>query len=233
MPQTMLATLALVMALMYSNDVSQRRIDFDRNNLKMEVEEMATAVALETLARIRELPYDDGLKPLDQYKGLDGRLLGGVTEATILGDLSALSATNKRCKNVRGRDPKELEVWKLLKKTLALLDDDDDEDDELERPDRKRGYGSWRDDCATMNDFNGARTMQIAYPLSSSEVVFDVDVEMTYVESSGGAMVPVALPQLQKQVTIVVIRRVGRRRADGRIPAHTPIRISRVFSLEV
>ncbi len=222
MPQTMLATLALMMALMYSNDVSQRRIDFDRDNLSMEIEEMATSVTLETLARIRELPYDDGLKPLDQYKGPDGRLLPGLSDLTILSDLGLLSESNKRCKSVQGRDPRELDLWNLLKRLGGGG----------ERPDAKRGYGNWTNNCPTMNDFNGARTMQVAYPIAGGEVVFNVDVEMTYVESTGGAMVPVSAPRLQKQVT-VLIQDVWNDGARTGTFLPQPIRISRVFSLEV
>ncbi len=223
MPQTMLAALALVMALTYANDVTERRIDFDRDNLRMEVEEMGASVALEMLARIREMPYDDGLKPLEQYKGLDGRLLSGITDDTILGDLATLTASNKRCKNTRGRDPKDLDDWRAW---------NGDGGDDVERPDRKMGYGNWRDDCMTMNDFNGARTIQIAYPLSGGEVVFDVDIEMTYVVNLDGALVGVATPQLQKQVTVSVSD-VWNDGARSGVFLPSPIRISRVFSLEV
>ncbi len=212
----MLATLALMMALMYSNDVSQRRIDFDRDNLSMEVEEMATAVALETLARIREMPYDGGLKPLEQYKGADGRLLAGLTDQSILSDLAPLVKGGKKCKEKKAKGGKEEKKGKGNAFGHG----------------KKEAGDTWSSACATMNDFNGMETALVAYPLAGGEVDFGVEVDITYVESIGGAMVPVTAPKLQKQVTVEVTDVwSGGARTGVFLP--TPIRISRVFSLEV
>jgi hypothetical protein len=56
--------MALMLSLMFAIDVTERRVAFDRSNIKLEIEEVGAAVALRTMEVVRDRPYDANLIPV-------------------------------------------------------------------------------------------------------------------------------------------------------------------------
>jgi hypothetical protein len=73
MPQTMLAILALMIALTFSNDATKRRIDFDRSNIRLEYAELGASIALRTIEVVRERPFDANLNAIGWF--VDGEFM--------------------------------------------------------------------------------------------------------------------------------------------------------------
>ena len=226
MGQTLYAIAALMAATSFSYTVLQRQVHMQRQSIAREVEEMAAAVALETLEVIRSRTFDQAEAFCEEGDEKNCKLKGESNDVKHF-------TYYKNSDHFRSRSKFNDSEGKACHSSAAWWDKD---------------YGQWIDpswggkywwaeDCNDIDDYHKMKPATIKMPMGDDDGVieFHVEVEVEYVapmKAGSQAFVRKSQKTAYKQVTVKVWDSWGDSEDKKGIYIPEPVTLSRVMAYD-